>query len=122
MDKIKISNLRVFAYHGVNPEEKRDGQLFVLDITAHIDLSKAAESDDLNDTVSYAKMIKTARRVMQSKSNNLLESTAQQVIDALFEEFPPIQEVEVLLKKPDAPIKADFDWVAVELCRKRGEK
>lgn len=122
MDKIKISNLRVFAYHGVNPEEKRDGQLFVLDITAHIDLSKAAESDDLNDTVSYAKMIKTARRVMQSKSNDLLESTAQQVIDALFEEFPPIQEVEVLLKKPDAPIKADFDWVAVELCRKRGEK
>lgn len=122
MDKIKISNLRVFAYHGVNPEEKRDGQMFVLDITAHIDLSKAALSDDLNDTVSYAKMIKTARRVMQSKSNDLLESTAQQVIDAFFEEFPPVQEVEILLKKPDAPIKADFDWVAVELCRKRGEK
>lgn len=122
MDKIKISNLRVFAYHGVNPEEKRDGQMFVLDITSHIDLSKAALSDDLNDTVSYAKMIKTARRVMQAKSNDLLESTAQQIIDAFFEEFLPVQEVEILLKKPDAPIKADFDWVAVELCRKRGEK
>ena len=33
MDKVFIKGLEIFAYHGVNPEEKRDGQPFVLDIT-----------------------------------------------------------------------------------------
>ena len=58
MDKIIINSLRLFAYHGVNPEEQEDGQFFILDIEADIPLSKAGESDDLNDTVSYAQMIK----------------------------------------------------------------
>lgn len=59
MDKIIIDSLRLFAYHGVNPEEQEDGQFFILDIEADIPLSKAGESDDLNDTVSYAQMIKS---------------------------------------------------------------
>ena len=29
MDKILINGLRIFAYHGVNPEEKENGQNFV---------------------------------------------------------------------------------------------
>ena len=55
MDKIVIKGLKLFAYHGVNPEEKRDGQNFVIDITANVPLLKAGQSDELVDTVSYAK-------------------------------------------------------------------
>ena len=51
MDKIIIDSLRIFAYHGVNPEEQEDGQFFILDIEADIPLSKAGESDDIDDTV-----------------------------------------------------------------------
>ena len=68
MDKIIINSLRLFAYHGVNPEEQEDGQFFILDIEADIPLSKAGESDDLNDTVSYAQMIKCARRACRAAS------------------------------------------------------
>ncbi|WP_195985932.1 dihydroneopterin aldolase [Clostridium sp. D33t1_170424_F3] len=121
MDKIIIKGLRVFAYHGVNPEEKRDGQPFELDITAHCDLRKAGRTDDLNDTVSYAKMAKTAARVMTEQSDDLLERAAQRVADAILEEYPPIQKVDVLLKKPEAPVKLEFAYMAVSITRMRGE-
>ena len=64
MDKIIIDSLRLFAYHGVNPEEQEDGQFFILDIEADIPLSKAGESDDLNDTVSYASSLSVPRGVL----------------------------------------------------------
>ena len=54
MDTIHIKGLRLFAYHGVNPEEKRDGQTFLLDIQLHAGLSQARHSDRLDDTVNYA--------------------------------------------------------------------
>ncbi len=119
MDKILIHGLRIFAFHGVNPEEKEDGQLFIVDLTASLDLQHACETDGLENTVSYAKIIKTIRRVMQAGKNDLLEFTAQQVIDAVFAEYPPVRQIEIRLKKPDAPIRADFDYVAVELTRGR---
>lgn len=119
MDQILIRGLRVFAFHGVNPEEKQDGQLFIVDLTAMLDLQRACGSDRLEETVSYAKMIKTIRRVLQDGKNDLLEFTAQQIVDAVLEEYPMIQQVQIVLKKPDAPIQADFDYVAVELTRGR---
>lgn len=121
MGKILIKGLRVFAYHGVNPEEKRDGQMFELDIAMETDLSAAGESDDLNDTVNYAKAIKTAIRVMNEKSYDLLEKAAQRVADQILTEYPSVLSVDVLLKKPEAPIKADFDYVAVQITRLRSD-
>lgn len=121
MGKIMIKGLKVYAYHGVNPEEKRDGQPFVLDIVMENDLSKAGETDDLNDTVSYAKAMKTAIRVMNEKSYDLLEKVAQRVADQILIEYPSIMSVDVLLKKPQAPIKADFDYVAVQIMRLRSD-
>ena len=73
MDKIMINGLRVFAYHGVNAEEKENGQHFILNITLHMPLLKPGASDNLNDTVSYAKAAKTAVRVMQEASYDLIE-------------------------------------------------
>lgn len=121
MEKIIIKNLELYAYHGVNPEEKRDGQKFVLDITAQADLKNARISDDLNDTVSYAKMIKTARAVFCEEKNDLIERAAERVAQALLDEYEKIENVTVLLKKPEAPIKADFEYVAVEISKSRGE-
>ncbi len=119
MDKIIVKDLKLFCYHGVNPEEKLDGQNFIFDVEAGVDLSAPCESDNVDDTVSYAKIIKTIRRVAQSEKNDLLEKVAQRVSDALFEEFDKIQTLKILLKKPEAPIKADFSYVAVEIERSR---
>lgn len=120
MDKIIVKNLKLFAYHGVNPEEKLDGQLFLLDITARVSLCVPCKTDSVDDTVSYAKIIKSAKRAFLSNKFDLLERAAQFVADTLLEEFEKIKSVTVLLKKPNAPIKADFDYVAVEITRDRG--
>ena len=119
MDKIYINDLKVFAYHGVNPEEKEDGQNFYIDLEISLDISKACKTDDLNDTVSYAKIIKTVIRVMTAEKYDLLEHTAQVVVDAIFAEYEKVEKIKIKLKKPEAPIKADFGYVAVELERTR---
>ena len=121
MDKIIIKGLELFAYHGVNPEEKENGQLFILDITALADIAAAGESDSLDDTVSYAKIIKTVSAVFTSEKNDLLERAAQRVAKAILDEYDKIQSVKILLKKPDAPISADFKYVGIEIERSRGD-
>lgn len=121
MDKIVISGLQIFAYHGVNPEEKENGQTFVLDIEARADLSQAGQTDCLEDTVSYAKMIKTVRRVFAEEKDDLIERAAQRTAQALLSEYGRLSSVKILLKKPNAPINAQFDYVGVEIERCRQE-
>ena len=114
MEKIIIKGLRLKAFHGVNPEEKVNGQMFELDITALIDAKSANVSDELDDTVSYAKIIKTVKAVFTAESYNLIEYAANKVAMGIIKEYPKLKSVTVLLKKPDAPISEDFDYVAVE--------
>ena len=120
MDKIVIKGLRIFAYHGVNPEEKEKGQPFVLDITLYKDLSLPGTTDDLNDTVNYSRVVKTATRVMLAQKDDLIERAASRVAEAVLAEFP-VREVTVRLKKPRAPIAGDFEYVAVEITRRAPE-
>lgn len=120
-DKIIIKDLKLFAYHGVNEEEKINGQNFVLDIECETDLSAACRSDDLNDTVSYAQIIKSVRAVFTKEKYDLIEKAAQTVAGHILKSYPPIKAVEVTLKKPEAPIKADFGYVAVRIRRTRDE-
>ncbi|MBR4051033.1 MAG: dihydroneopterin aldolase [Clostridia bacterium] len=119
MDKIIVKGLRVFACHGVNPEETQFGQNFELDITAGVSIDTACRTDNIDETVSYAAIIKTVKKVMLEKNCKLLEHAAQRVADALFAEFNQIETLTVTLKKPEAPMKADFGYVAVEIERVR---
>lgn len=121
MDKIIIKNLKVYSYHGVNDEEKVRGQEFVVDAILELDLSTACESDNINDTVSYAKVIKTIGKVMGRESYNLLEKLSMQIIKEIFLLYTSVESVEICVKKPMAPIKANFDYVAVNLKRYRSD-
>ena len=119
MDKISIKGLKLFAYHGVNPEEKENGQNFVIDLDYHVNIARACQMDTLDDTVSYAKVVKTIRRVFTAEKYDLIERAAQVIADAVLDEFDDIFKVEVTLKKPEAPISAEFDYVAVSIMRER---
>lgn len=118
-DKIIINGLKVFAYHGVNPEEKRDGQNFIIDLTAETSLESAGRTDELKNTVSYAKIIKTVKRVMEEAKYDLIERVAFRIIEQVFAEYEPLRTITVRVRKPEAPISAEFRYVAVELTRKR---
>lgn len=119
MDKISIKGLKLFAYHGVNPEEKENGQNFVIDLDYYVNIARACQMDTLDDTVSYAKVVKTIRRVFTAEKYDLIERAAQVIADAVLNEFDDIFKVEVTLKKPEAPISAEFDYVAVSIMRER---
>ena len=122
MDTIHIKGLRLFAYHGVGAEEKRDGQTFVLDMTLKADLSRARRSDDLEDTVNYAAVCQTVREAFTAQSFDLIERAAQQVVDAVLDGYPQVEEITLVLKKPEAPILEEFDSVAVEVTQRRKER
>ena len=119
MDIIKIDGLKIFAYHGVNPEEKETGQNFVFDIDIYVNMTTACFSDNVDDTVNYAKVIKTVTRAFTAQKFNLIERAAQVVADAVLEEYPEVFKVDLTLKKPEAPMRADFNFVAVNIVRER---
>lgn len=121
MDKILIRNLKIFAHHGVLDDEKANGQYFVFDIDASVDISLPCKSDRVEDTVNYALMVGRITEIFTSQKDDLIERAAQRVADGLFAEFERISALRILLKKPDAPIDADFEWVGVEINRKREE-
>ena len=121
MDKISIKGLKLFAYHGVNPEEKENGQKFVIDIDYYVDMTKACHLDDIDDTVSYAKVVKTVNRVFTNAKYDLIEHCAQVIADGILNDFDAVYKVDVTVKKPQAPIKADLDYVSVSISRSREE-
>ena len=118
-DTIVNSGLRLCAFHGVNREEKEEGQPFLLDIVCHADLKKACMSDDLNDTVSYSAIAKTAAAAFTSDRFDLVERAAEVTAQAILKAYPAVAAVELTLKKPFAPMKAEFDWVGVTIRRDR---
>lgn len=119
MDEIIIKGLKIFAYHGVNPEETENGQEFELDITLFADLEKARRTDDLEETINYAKARKVINAAMTEKPYKLIERAAEEVANRLIENFPKLLSVEVLLKKPNAPMSGVFDYVAVKIKKDR---
>ncbi len=119
LDKITIKGLKIFAFHGVNPEEKENGQNFIIDLDYYVDISNACHSDNIDDTVSYAKVVKIVRKAFTDEKYDLIEKAAQVVADAVLNGFSTIQKIEVTLKKPEAPVSADFDYMAVSISRER---
>lgn len=119
MDKILIRGLKIFAFHGVNPEEKRDGQNFILDIDAYEDARPAGRGDRLEDATSYSEIIESAVRIFCERKDDLIERAAERTAEGLLNRFDKIQSLRILVKKPDAPIKADFEYVGVEIFRSR---
>ena len=119
MDRIYIKGLDVFAYHGVMPKEKRDGQRFVLDITLDCDLSRAGRTDRLEDTVDYTAVMDAAVQAMTENSYDLIERAASRTAEAILRAEEKVERVTLCLRKQEDPIDKIFDYVAVEITRER---
>lgn len=119
MDKIIMKNLSFFGTHGVLPEENKLGQKFIIDAVLYLDLLKAGQSDEVTDTVSYAEVYEVIRRQTCQEQYKLLEALAHHIAEEILEKYPVIAEVEVTVKKPEAPVPGIFDYFAVEIRRVR---
>ena len=122
MECIQIEGLEVFAYHGCNPEERRYGQVFLLDLFLEFDSLRACRSDDLRDTVNYSQAARRAAALFAEPPCNLIEHAAHRTAAALLEEFPPLQAVTLRAHKPDAPLQLPFADIIYEIQLGRGEK
>ena len=118
-DSIFIRGLALHAYHGVMPHEAKVGQTFTIDLELEIDLSTAARSDKVADTVSYDKVVDCASAAFSGQRFRLIEAAAGRVANAVLAAFPPVRSVRVTIHKPHAPSAATFDDVGVTVVRSR---
>ncbi len=119
---IHLTNLVFYGHHGVAPEETRLGQRFSIDLTLTLDISAAAASDDVADTVNYAEVYALVRRIVEDEPRRLIESVAVRILDALLDAHPRLTEVAIVLRKPSAPIPGALDHVAIETRLTRADR
>lgn len=118
-DKIIMSNLAFFGYHGVMAEEKALGQKFFVDMTLYLDTQPAGESDDMAMSVHYGEVYQVIKNIVENQVFNLLEALAETIASEVLKGFPLLEAVKVCVKKPEAPVPGIFDYVAVEIMRDR---
>lgn len=118
MDRITITGLEVFGHHGVLPHEREFGQRFVVDAHLDLDLSAAAASDDLADTVDYGALSARIAEVIAGEPSDLIEHVAGRIAERCLDD-PRVAAVEVTLHKPNAPLPVVAREVAVTLRRER---
>ncbi len=118
-DRIHLRGVEAFGYHGVLPDEKRDGQPFVVDVVMELDLATAGGSDALDDTVSYAEIAGEVVARITGPSFDLIERLAEVVADDVLR-HRLVDAATVTVHKPQAPVGHPFTDVAVEVHRTRG--
>ncbi len=120
-DRIFIRGLALHAYHGVMPHEGKVGQTFTIDLDLDIDLSDAAHSDKVKDTVSYADVAQCAEKAFTRQRFRLIEAAGGAIADAVLAAFPRVLTIAVTIHKPHAPIAATFSDVGITLTRSRAK-
>ncbi|MGB5819522.1 MAG: dihydroneopterin aldolase [Saonia sp.] len=114
MGKIIVDNIRVYAYHGCLREESIIGSDYLVNVTIGSDLSTAAVSDNLLDTVDYVHINRIVKEEMKTPSK-LLEHVAKRIIDRIFLEIKIVAEVEVSVSKINPPIGGDVASVTIAM-------
>ena len=118
VDEITITGIRAFGHHGVYPDEKRDGQEFVVDATLYLSTARAAETDDVADTVHYGELAEAIATIVGGDPVDLIETLAHRIADVVLA-HDLVQMTRITVHKPSAPIAVPFADVAVTVHRGR---
>jgi 7,8-dihydroneopterin aldolase/epimerase/oxygenase len=112
---VEVEALEVFGRHGVEDVERERGQAFLYDL--RLEVSDAAESDRLEDTVDYVAVAEVVKGISDGRSFNLLEALASAVADAIVERFP-VEQVRVRVRKREVePAGLQVAWTAATVER-----
>jgi dihydroneopterin aldolase len=119
-DELQIRGIECFGHHGVFDFERREGQVFILDLVLGLDTRLAARSDDLHDTVDYGSLVTSAKAAVENGPVDLIETLAQRIADVCLLD-DRVEWAKVTVHKPDAPIDATYSDVALTITRNRSE-
>ena len=111
---VELAGLEVFGYHGVNEDERREGQRFLYDVA--LDVGRAGLGDRIEEAVDYREVAACVREVSEGRRFHLLEALAAAVADALLERFP-VASVRVRVRKPDVRLPVEHAAATVERTR-----
>lgn len=117
-DELTISGIECRGHHGVFDFERRDGQVFVVDLTLGLDTTAAAASDDLRDTVDYGSLVDEVVQAVETHPVDLIEKLADRVARVALAD-DRVEWARVTVHKPDAPIDATFRDVALTITRNK---
>lgn len=118
-DQIVLTGIHGFGYHGLFDQERKEGQDFFVDLTLLVDLSVAAESDEIDDTVNYAEITDLVVEEIASDPVNLIEKLASRIAERVLNQHSKVKEVKVTVHKPQAPVAAQLKDIAVIVARSR---
>jgi len=117
-DRIEIHSISAHGFHGVYPEERKNGQRFLVDLLLTLKSKKASKSDSLSDAIDYSKVIAVVNKVLIGDPVNLIEHLAEIIAQKILKEFP-VKSVEVVVHKPDAPVGIEVGDIAVRITRSK---
>ncbi|MBQ2901849.1 MAG: 2-amino-4-hydroxy-6-hydroxymethyldihydropteridine diphosphokinase [Agathobacter sp.] len=116
-DFIKVTNMKVFAYHGVLEEEKKNGQDFYLNAKVYVDMRKAGLTDQLEDTINYDSVCIFLAEVFAEKQFDTIEAAAEYTLQEIIVNFPTIEAMELEVRKPHAPLTYVPEDISVTIYR-----
>lgn len=114
MHSIIIKGLKIYAYHGVLPQERKVGAQFYIDLKLETDFTHAMQTDELEGTISYADVYDIVKREMAIPSK-LLEHVGGRIIKALRSELPNIYKVYLRILKENPPMGGDMIGAGIEI-------
>ena len=117
MDKIgtiELEGMEFKAYHGCLDQEKVRGNAFTVDFRGQLDLTKASETDNLNDTVNYGEIYEIVAEEMSIPSE-LLENVAGRIVREIEKRFPQCESFSVRVSKKRPPVDGTAQWSRVTL-------
>lgn len=115
---MELEGMEFRAYHGCLEREKTVGNDFIVDFRGEMDMSAAAESDDLHDTVNYAEIYDAIKEEM-ARPSDLLENVAGRIVKAIEEKFPQFESFTVRVSKKRPPVEGIVQWSRVTMHYKK---
>jgi dihydroneopterin aldolase len=119
MDRITLSSMRFECLLGATEEERTFPQLVEVDLVLEADLSAAAVSDALADTVDYGPLVELTERIVEGSDYNLLEGLAGALATGVLQRSATVRAVTVRVRKLAVPMDVSIDHAEVELRRER---
>lgn len=111
--------MKFFGYHGVDPQERTDGQTFVVDVVCGKDLRKAGVSDELEMTSDYGKIYSTIKEIVEGPPFKLIETVGESIATSILDHFD-VDDVMVRVAKPDIELDpGQIGQPSVEIFRAR---
>lgn len=117
MDFVFIEGLEIFAHHGLTQEEQELGRVFRFDVRIGCNTKNAGHTDDINQTVDYAKIVRLIADLTTSKRYQTVERLAEVIAESILQQFTLAEKIVLKVSKLMPPYGYISCAAGVEITR-----